>query len=104
MQETLLKVKKMAEIVSFRFKEHELSHIRKVSAAEKVDKTAAARELIEYGWRYYVIQQYKEGKLSLEKTAKELHTSISELIDLLADLGIKSPITYEDYVEGLKNI
>jgi len=94
----------MAEIVSFRFKEHELGHIQKLSATKKVDKTAAARELIEYGWRYYILQQYKEGKLSLEKTAKELHTSISELIDLLAELGIKSPITYDDYLEGLKNI
>ncbi|MBS3125381.1 hypothetical protein J4211_03980 [Candidatus Woesearchaeota archaeon] len=94
----------MADIVSFRFKEHELGHIQKLSIAKKVDKTAAARELIEYGWRYYVLSQYKEGRLSLEKTAKELHTSISELMDLLADMGMKSPIAYEDYLEGLKNI
>ncbi len=50
------------------------------------------------------IQQYKEGKLSLERTAKELHISMSELIDLLAGLGIRSPVAYEDYLEGLKNI
>src|SRR3989344_7535473 len=101
MQNISSRVKKMTEIVSLRFKEHELGHIRGLSTAKKVDKTAAARELIEYGWRYYVLQQYKEGKLSLEKTAKELHTSISELVDLLADFGIKSPITYDDYLEGL---
>ncbi|MBI2133102.1 hypothetical protein HYU11_00300 [Candidatus Woesearchaeota archaeon] len=94
----------MADVVSFRFKSHELEHINKLSAARKTDKTTAARELIEYGWIYYVIQQYKEGKLSLERTAKELHISVGELIDLLADFGIKSPIAFEDYLEGLKNI
>lgn len=94
----------MADVVSFRFKYHELEHINKLSAAKRTDKTTAARELIEYGWTYYVIEQYRGGKLSLERTAKELHISIGELIDLLADLGIKSPITYEDYLEGMKNI
>ena len=97
-------MKTMAEIVSFRFKEQELGHIQKLSAARKVDKTTAARELIEYGWRYYVLQQYKEGKLSLEKTARELRTSLSELMDLLAELGIKSAIAYDDYLDGLKNL
>ena len=50
------------------------------------------------------IQQYKEGKLSLERTAKELQTSISELFDILAEFGIETPIEYEDYLEGLKNL
>ena len=94
----------MAEVVSFRFKEHELDHINKLSTARKLDKTAAARELIEFGWTYYVLEQYKQGKFSMERTAKELHISISELIDLLAKFGIKSPILYEDFLEGLKNI
>lgn len=94
----------MAEIVSFRFRPHELGHIRKLSTVKNLDRTTAARELIEYGWTYYVLKQYKEGKMSLENTAKELRLSISELIDLLADLGIKSPIQYEDFLEGLKNL
>jgi len=53
---------------------------------------------------YYVLTQYKAGKFSLEKTAKELHTSLSELIDVLAEFGIQSPIIYEDYFGGLQNI
>jgi predicted HTH domain antitoxin len=48
--------------------------------------------------------QYKAGKLSLGKTAEELHTPLSELIDLLAEFGIKSPLSYEDYLEGLKHM
>ncbi len=92
------------EIVSFRFKPHELGHIKKLSIDKKMDKTSAARELIEYGWIYYVLGQYQLGKLSLEQTSKELHLPLTDLLDLLADAGIKSPIAYEDYLEGLKNI
>ena len=51
-----------------------------------------------------MLKQYKDGKLSLENTAKELHMALTDFIDLVADLGIKSPVTYEDYLEGLKNI
>jgi predicted HTH domain antitoxin len=94
----------MSEVVSFRFREHELNHINKLSGEKKVDKTTAARELIEYGWTHYIIQQYKEGRISFGKTAKELHISLSELIDLLADIGIKNPLKKEDYFEGLRNI
>ena len=54
----------MADVVSFRFKHHELGHINKLSAAKRTDKTTAARELIEYGWTYYIIEQYKKGEFS----------------------------------------
>ena len=53
---------------------------------------------------YCILKEYKEGKVSIGKAAEELDISISELIDLLADLGIKSPITYEDYLEGEKYV
>lgn len=49
-------------------------------------------------------KQYKKGRLSLENTAKELHLPLTDLLDLFAELGIKSPIEYGDYLEGLKNI
>lgn len=94
----------MNEVISFRFKKNELNHIDKLSNLKRLDRTSAAKELIEYGWIYFIIQQYKNGKLSLGKTAKELQISLSELIDLLAEFGIKSPITFEDYLEGLKNV
>ncbi|MBI4141817.1 UPF0175 family protein [Candidatus Woesearchaeota archaeon] len=94
----------MAEIVSFRFREDELNHINQLSAAKRTDKTNAARELIEYGWTFYILKQYKEGRISLECASKELHMTMSDFIDLLSDVGIPSPITFEDYLEGLKNV
>jgi hypothetical protein len=49
-----------------------------------------------------LIVYYKEGKLSLEGLAKKLNISISEAIDLLAELGIEAPIEFEDYLKGFE--
>ena len=90
----------MKETVSIRLKEKEIRFIEEVSKKKGIDKSTVARELIEYGRTHLVLKLYKEGRISLEKTAKELELSISETIDLLAEFGIKSPITYEDYLKG----
>ena len=49
-----------------------------------------------------LIKYFKEGKLSLEGLAKKLSISISEAIDLLAELGIEAPIEFEDYLRGFE--
>jgi hypothetical protein len=43
---------------------------------------------------------YKEGKLSLVGLAKKLNMSISDPIDMLAELGIEAPIEFDDYLKG----
>jgi predicted HTH domain antitoxin len=92
----------MRETVSIRLKESEIRFIEEISKKQNIDKSTAARELIEYGKIYLAIKLYKEGKISLEKTAKELDLSISEAIDLLAEFGIQSPMDFEDYLNGYK--
>lgn len=47
---------------------------------------------------------YRNGKISTGKAAKELGMSISEFIDLLEMLGIRSDITYEDFVESQRTM
>ncbi len=47
-----------------------------------------------------MLKHYKEGKPSPEGLAKKLDVSISEAIDLLAELGIESPIEFDDYLKG----
>lgn len=92
----------MGETVSVRLKEKEIRFIEELSRKQKVDKSTAARELIGYGKIYLVIKLYKEGKISVEKIAKELELSVSEAIDMLAEFGIKAPIDFEDYLKGYK--
>ena len=50
----------------------------------------------------FVLKNYKEEKISIGKASEIAGISISEMMDLLAKFGIKSPITYEDYLEGKK--
>ena len=92
----------MAKVITLRLKERELGFIESLSKKENEDKSSAARKLIGYGWIYLVLKGYKEGKLSIGKAAKQLNLTITETIELLADLGIKSPISYEDYLVGKK--
>jgi len=47
-----------------------------------------------------MLKYYKEGKLSLKGFAKKLNISISEAIDLLAELGIEAPIEFDDCLKG----
>ncbi|MBI2659627.1 hypothetical protein HYX07_00520 [Candidatus Woesearchaeota archaeon] len=92
----------MGKVITLRLKEKELGFIKELSSKENGDRSYAARKLIDYGWIYFILKNYREGKMSIGKAAKELDLTITETIELLADLGIKSPITYEDYLEGQK--
>ena len=47
-----------------------------------------------------ILSSYKQGRASLGNLAKKLGMSISEALDLLADLGIPAPISYDDYLQG----
>ncbi|MEK6984209.1 MAG: hypothetical protein AABX33_06565 [Nanoarchaeota archaeon] len=101
-KKTKLRMNKMAKVVTLRLKERELGFIKELSEKENEDKSYAARKLIDYGWIYFILKKYKEGKISIGKASKELNLTITETIELLADLGINSPISYEEYLEGYK--
>ena len=77
--------------------------IKNMEKTEK-DNSAAARELINNGWKFAVLKLYREGKISTGKAAKELNISVSEFIDLLKEFGINSPIEYEDFLESEKTM
>jgi len=102
MQKTELRVNNMTKVITLRLKERELGFIHELSNIENEDKSYAARKLIDYGWIYFILKNYREGKISIGKAAKELNLTITEIIELLSDLGIKSPISYEEYLEGYK--
>ena len=62
------------------------------------------RELVDLGRLMLAIESYKDGKASIGKAAKLAGVSISEMITILADFGIKSNLNSEDYLDGLENI
>lgn len=56
-------------------------------------------------WRLQIaLEQYKKGAISLGKVAEKARISMSEMIDRLAELGIKNSMTKEQYLQGIKNL
>jgi hypothetical protein len=89
-------------VISLRLKDRDMERLEELSMSEHKDKSAIARELLEYGWDFLMLKNYKEGKLSLTGLAKKLDISISEAIDLLKELGIEAPIGFDDYLKGFE--
>lgn len=88
------------KVVSVRLDQKEIEMIEKLARAQKKDKSAVTRELIDYGWYFLALKNYKDGKLSLGSLAKQLDLRLPETMDLLADFGITAPIDYADYLKG----
>jgi hypothetical protein len=80
----------------------ELKKLEKLFHLEHKEKIAVARELINCGWEFLMLKQYREGKLPLRALAEKLDVSLVEVIDFLAELRIEVPIEYEDYLRGLE--
>ena len=89
-------------VISLRLKDRDLQRLDGLSKALHKDKSTMARELLEYGWDFLMLEYYKEGKLSLSGLAKKLDVSISEAIDLLKERGIEAPIGFDDYLKGFE--
>lgn len=89
-------------VISLRLKDRDLERLDELSKALHKDKSKMARELLEYGWDFLMLEYYKDGKLSLSGLAKKLEVSISEAIDLLKERGIEAPIGFDDYLKGFE--
>ncbi|HUL00963.1 MAG TPA: hypothetical protein VLX29_08920 [Nitrospirota bacterium] len=89
-------------VISLRLENSELKRIDQLSSEEHKGRSAVARELIQQGWQFRMLKQYRDGKLSLGGLAKSLDLTIGDTIDMLAELGIESPIEYEDYLKGFE--
>lgn len=91
-------------VISIRLEDDKIKYIKELSLKEKKDKSSVLRELIEDGWEFYWIKLYKDNKISLGVLAKKLNRSMSEMIDSLAELGIESPVSYDDFLKGNENL
>jgi predicted HTH domain antitoxin len=89
-------------VISLRLKDRDLERLDELSKTLHKDKSTMARELLEYGWDFLMLEYYKEGKLSLAGLAQKLDVSISEAIDLLKERGIEAPIGFDDYLKGFE--
>ena len=91
-------------VMSLRLNKEEINRISKLSAQKKEAKSVVVRELLREGWMFYWLKLYSAGKVSIGKMAEELDLPINDVLDLLAEFGIKSSIRYDDYLKGFKNL
>jgi hypothetical protein len=89
-------------VISLRLENSELKRIDDLSSQERKGRSAVARELIQQGWQFRMLKQYRDGRLSLGGLAKSLDLSVGETFDFLAESGIESPVKYEDYLKGFE--
>jgi len=72
-----------------------------VSKSEKIVKTQSLRKLTRLGFECYVTKNYREGRITLRDTSELLKLTLSETIDLLAELGVTGNIRASDVLESL---
>ena len=75
--------------------------INYVSQLEKIEKTQSLRKLARIGFEYYVAKSYREGRITLRDASDLLKLSLSETIDLLAEMGVKGNIRAADVYASL---
>jgi predicted HTH domain antitoxin len=75
--------------------------INYVSQLEKIEKTQSLRKLARIGFEYYVAKNYKEGRITLRDASGLLKLSLSEAMDLLAEMGVKGNIRAADVYASL---
>ncbi len=72
-----------------------------VSRAEKIENTHSLRKLARMGFESYISKEYKAGKITLREASDLLKLTLSETVDLLADMGVKGNIRAEDVLASL---
>jgi hypothetical protein len=90
----------MKNVMSVRLDAKALRRIRELARREKKEMSSVARELMEYGWVFLMLREYGEGKISLGTLADRLGVPLAEAFDLLAELGVRSPIEFDDYLKS----
>ncbi len=94
----------MGRVISVRINESLEEIIKRYSEIKKAEQSDLIRDLITNGSIYLAIKGYAEGKYSIGKAAYLANIPLSEFMDLIIDLGIKSKISKEDLLEGYENL
>lgn len=91
----------MKNVMSVRVSSEGRRRLRELARRERKEVSTVARELMDYGWVFLMLRDYRAGRVSLGTLARKLDVPLSEAIDLLAELGVRSPLEYDDYLKGL---
>jgi len=90
--------------MSIRIDKEDYDFVKKLAKEEKDDLSSAVRGLIDKGRVQLAIEEYKKGTASIGRASRLAGVSISEMMDILSEYGVKSNLDEEDYRMGLENL
>ena len=94
----------MGKVISVRINKNLEEILNKFSKEQKNEQSEIIRDLIKNGSIFLAIKGFVEGKYSIGKAANLVEMPLSEFMDIIANLGIKSKINIEDVLEGYENL
>lgn len=78
--------------------------IEYVSKIEKVEKAQSLRKLARVGFESYIAKAYRDGNITLREAAKLLNLTLSEVIDLIGEMGVHGNIRSKDVLASLETL
>lgn len=90
--------------LSVRMSHEDYAFVNQLAREEKEDTSKEVRKLVDMGRLMLGIEKYRRKEASLGKAAQLAGLSIAEMITKLADYGIKSNLSLEDYSIGLEHL
>ena len=94
----------MGKVISVRINKSLEEVLNKISKEQNNEQSEVIRDLIKNGSIFLAIKGFVEGKYSIGKAANLVEMPLSEFMDIIANLGIKSKINTEDVLEGYENL
>ncbi len=88
-------------VKSLRIPEDIEQAIEYVAKSEKIEKSQSLRKLTRVGFECYVAKSYEQGKLTLREASSLLKLSLSEILDILSEMGVKGNIRSSEVLESL---
>lgn len=90
--------------LSIRLEQGELSFLRDLAQERHQSLSETVRHLLSQGRVLLAVDHYRHGTLSLECAARLAGLSMSALMELLDQLGIKNPLPLADYLQGIEHL
>ena len=78
--------------------------VNQLARQDKEDASKEVRKLVDLARLMLGIEKYKKKVASLGKDAEIAGLPIIEMINMLAEYGVKSNLTLEDYSTGLTHL
>lgn len=76
--------------------------VKRRARLEGVDESTAIRQLIDLGVKGYSTRLYRAGRLTLTEAARLSNATVREMLDILADHGVKGNVRYDQQKKSLE--